>query len=192
MSSRRLPDGYLELCSLDALESLVLARINQAAIFCTQAKQVLQQWVEVEAEVKVARWMLDQRRSDVLRDGAAAQMQAAQSGLAFQSAVLPAVASSPHAAARFALVSNSLHRQCAPSQPAQGSLPIASDVRRLHLRHAGLAIRVGCGGPTKEGGAAKLPGSNRSPGCVRTECSLAHDPPRARIMPSGRHLPAAS
>ncbi|MGA9883629.1 MAG: hypothetical protein WBQ34_07915 [Candidatus Acidiferrales bacterium] len=193
MSSRRLPDGYLELCSLDALESLVLARMNQAANLRAQAQQLLQRWVEVEAEVKVAQWMLDQRRSDQLRAGAAAQMQTAQSCLdPLRPAALPAFAASPHAEAPFAFWSNSLSRQYAPSQKEQSGIPIADGANRLCLRNPALAIRALRGGPTTQGGVVKWRGLNRSPGCVRAECSLVHGPSKAQIGAGARHLPAAS
>jgi hypothetical protein len=78
MGNNRLPDGYLEFCSVDALESLLLARMNQAANLCAHAKQLLHQWVEVEAEAKVARWMLERRRAQQLRAGESSQTHFAQ------------------------------------------------------------------------------------------------------------------
>jgi hypothetical protein len=81
MGNNRLPDGYLEFCSVDALESLLLARMNQAANLCAHAKQLLHQWVEVEAEAKVARWMLEKRRSQQLRAGESAQAHSVQQSI---------------------------------------------------------------------------------------------------------------
>ena len=73
MGGDRLPNGYVERCSLDALESLVLSRMNRAANLHAQAKQAVLLWVEAEAEVKVVQWMLEKRRSQGLRVGDARQ-----------------------------------------------------------------------------------------------------------------------
>jgi hypothetical protein len=73
MGSDRLPNGYVEMCSLDALESLLLSRMNRAANLCAQAKQAVLLWAEAEAEVKVVRWMLEKRRSQGLHAGAVLQ-----------------------------------------------------------------------------------------------------------------------
>ncbi|MGH9715299.1 MAG: hypothetical protein ACRD4R_01000 [Candidatus Acidiferrales bacterium] len=71
MDSKTLPGEYLELCSLDALESLELARLNNAANLRGELKEVLQRWIEAEVDAKLARWMLEKRRSQAFRAGAA-------------------------------------------------------------------------------------------------------------------------
>lgn len=76
MSGECLPDGYLDLCSLGALESLVLSRMDQAAELRKQAQQSLQLWTEAEADVKVAQWMLDLRRRLDLRSEYLVEAQA--------------------------------------------------------------------------------------------------------------------
>lgn len=70
MDGKSIPEGYLELCSLDALESLLLSRMNQSANLCSQMRELLHSWVQAEADVNVARWMLEHRRSEALRAGA--------------------------------------------------------------------------------------------------------------------------
>lgn len=193
MSSRRLPDGYLELCSLDALESLLLARMNQAANLCAQAKQMLQLWVEVEAEVKVAQWMLDRRRSHQLRAGAAAQLQVAHAYLApLQPKVLPAFSAPLHETVTLALLSKSPSSQRASSRLEQERVPNVAAANRLCQRRPAMAIHSICGERTGRNGVAKLPGLNRSPGCIRAEYSLARGPSKTQLGADGRRLPTAS
>lgn len=71
MKSNSTPSGYLELCTVDALESLLLARMNQAANLGTEIRELVRTWVEAEVDVNVARWMLEHRRSQTFRAGAA-------------------------------------------------------------------------------------------------------------------------
>ena len=74
MGSYDLPDGYLEFCSLGALESLALSRMNRAEILRKEAKLLLTQLVRAEAEAQIVRWTLTKRRSQGLRNGAGAQL----------------------------------------------------------------------------------------------------------------------
>lgn len=71
MKSNSTPSGYLELCTVDALESLLLARMNQSANLGTEIRELVRSWVEAEVDVNVARWMLEHRRSQTFRAGAA-------------------------------------------------------------------------------------------------------------------------
>jgi hypothetical protein len=74
MESKTLPDGYLETCSLDALESLMLARKNVAMNFLGETRRLLELWVQAEMDAKLAEWMLDMRRSQALRAGGSAKL----------------------------------------------------------------------------------------------------------------------
>jgi hypothetical protein len=69
MGSNHLPEGYLEFCSLGALESLALSRMNRAAMLRTQVKRMLRQMIEAEAEEKIVCWMLQKRRTQEFRKG---------------------------------------------------------------------------------------------------------------------------
>ncbi len=69
MGCNLLPEGYLAFCSVDALESLALERMNQAANLRMRAKELLSQLVEAEADVRVTRWILEKRRSWRFRGG---------------------------------------------------------------------------------------------------------------------------
>ncbi len=88
MGSNQLPEGYLAFCSLDALESLALARMNDASNLRLQAKQLLSQLVEAEAEVRVARWMLGKRRSRRCRGRMVLGTEAVQQKFEYQQADL--------------------------------------------------------------------------------------------------------
>lgn len=81
MDSATLPDGYLDVCSLEALESLELARLNKAANLRGEMKDVLRRWIEAEVDAKLARWMLEKRRSQQFRAGAAARLAPGQPAL---------------------------------------------------------------------------------------------------------------
>jgi hypothetical protein len=95
MGSDHLPEGYLEFCSLAALESLVLSRMNQAAMLRTQAKLVLQKLVEAEAEVKVVCWVLEKRRSRESRHGRGAKIRSSAGPATLASANLLRLADIP-------------------------------------------------------------------------------------------------
>lgn len=82
MGSYDLPDGYLEFCSLAALESLALSRMNRAEILRKEAKLLLTQLVRAEAEAQIVRWTLTKRRSQGLRNGAGTQLRSAAGSVA--------------------------------------------------------------------------------------------------------------
>jgi len=81
METRTLPDGYLDVCSIEALESLELARLSKAANLRGEMKEVLRRWIDAEVDAKLARWMLEKRRSQQFRAGGAAKPSPAQSVL---------------------------------------------------------------------------------------------------------------
>lgn len=74
MESNTLRDWYLETCSLEALESLMLARKNVAMNFLDETRKLLELWVQAEMDAKLAEWMLDMRRSQALRAGGSAKL----------------------------------------------------------------------------------------------------------------------
>jgi hypothetical protein len=63
MRSAQPPFEYLITSSEAALESFHLARLNQAANFRKELRQVMGDWIEAEAEARLARWILDCRRA---------------------------------------------------------------------------------------------------------------------------------
>jgi len=81
MDSKTLPDGYLDVCSIEALESLELARLNKAANLRDEMKEVLRRWVEAEVDAKLARWMLEKRRTLQFRAGRTAKLAPARAAL---------------------------------------------------------------------------------------------------------------
>jgi hypothetical protein len=109
MESKTLPDGYLETCSLDALESLMLARKNVAMNFLGETRRLLELWVQAEMDAKLAEWMLDMRRSQSLRAGGSAKLLPAKqsAGRAQRALIAPAAA---------AAVVGELRRRQAPAR----------------------------------------------------------------------------
>lgn len=81
MGRDHLPDGYLDFCSLGALESLALSRMNRAALLRKELQSLLVQLVQAEAEAHIVRRTLAQRRSQDLRNGAGSQMRTAPGSL---------------------------------------------------------------------------------------------------------------
>jgi hypothetical protein len=63
MRSTQPPFEYLITSSEPALESFQLARLAQAANFRKELRQVMGDWIEAEAEARLARWILDCRRA---------------------------------------------------------------------------------------------------------------------------------
>jgi hypothetical protein len=63
MSDTRPPLEYLIACSEAGLESFELSRMNQAANLRKQLRQIVEQWIESEVNARVARCLLDCRRS---------------------------------------------------------------------------------------------------------------------------------
>jgi hypothetical protein len=62
MSDTRPPLEYLITCSEPGLESFELSRMNHAANFRKQLRQIVEQWIESEVDARVARCMLECRR----------------------------------------------------------------------------------------------------------------------------------
>lgn len=63
MGDTRPPLEYLVSCSASALESMELARLNQASNLRKELSQVLEEWVNCEADARLARWVLECRRA---------------------------------------------------------------------------------------------------------------------------------
>ncbi|HVB87489.1 MAG TPA: hypothetical protein VNK23_12585 [Candidatus Dormibacteraeota bacterium] len=98
METKTLPDGYLDVCSIEALESLELARLNKAANLRGEMKEVLSRWMEAEVDAKLARWMLEKRRSQQFRAGGTARLALGQAGLGSSTRALLPPAPHPRAA----------------------------------------------------------------------------------------------
>jgi hypothetical protein len=63
MGNTQLSFEYLAMCSPSALESLELSQLNQASNLRKELWQIMQRWIESEVQAKVARWLLESRRS---------------------------------------------------------------------------------------------------------------------------------
>jgi len=138
MESKTLPDGYLETCSLDALESLMLARKNVAMNFLGETRRLLELWVQAEMDAKLAEWMLDMRRSQSLRAGGSAKLlPAKQLAARAQHALL-----APAAAALKAPTAGHAARPPAPPNAAP-VLPAARIPSRPSHRKAAAVPGVG-------------------------------------------------
>lgn len=102
METKTLPEGYLQSCSIEALESLVLARKNAAANLLGETRSLLQRWVQADIDARLAEWMLAMRRSQALREGGSVELPAQPSESATSRALLGAAedcASGQHPAA---------------------------------------------------------------------------------------------
>lgn len=62
MRTRELPLEYLIRASKETLESFELTRLNRAANFRKEARDVLNDWVQAEVESRLARFVLERRR----------------------------------------------------------------------------------------------------------------------------------
>lgn len=65
MGSACSPFHYFATCSEPALESYELSRLNQASNFRKEFRHLIDQWIDCEAEARVARLMLESRRAEV-------------------------------------------------------------------------------------------------------------------------------
>lgn len=63
MRTRELPLEYLIRASKETLESFELTRLNRAANFRKEARDVLNDWVQAEVESRLARFVLERRRA---------------------------------------------------------------------------------------------------------------------------------
>ena len=63
MRTSHLPVEYLARASKETLESFELARLNRAANFRKEAREVLNDWVQAEVESRLARFVLERRRA---------------------------------------------------------------------------------------------------------------------------------
>ena len=71
--------AYLFSCSKESLESFELSRLNRAANLRKELRQITEEWIQAEVESRLARWILEQRRSE-----SPAQTQAEQAVLPFR------------------------------------------------------------------------------------------------------------
>jgi hypothetical protein len=62
MSATRPPLSYLVTCSQMSLESVELARLNQAANLRKEFHQILEEWIDSEVDARLARSLLQWRR----------------------------------------------------------------------------------------------------------------------------------
>lgn len=63
MRTRELPLEYLIRASKETLESFELTRLNRAANFRKEARDVMNDWVQAEIESRLARFVLERRRA---------------------------------------------------------------------------------------------------------------------------------
>ncbi len=63
MSESKPPLKYLADCSEASLESFELSRLNQIANLRKELREVLDEWVEAEVQVRLARRILEDRRA---------------------------------------------------------------------------------------------------------------------------------
>lgn len=131
MESKTLPDDYLEACSLDALESLMLARMNLATNLLGEVRNVLELWVQAEMDARLASWMLETRRSQALRAGGAARLLPEKTLLGRPQRALPGPAAAADAEPIARLVARSV-----PSAAALPAAPVARIASRRSHRDA--------------------------------------------------------
>ena len=63
MGDTRLPLEYMVSCSQSALESMELGRLNQVSNLRKELRQVLEEWIDCEVDARLARWILECRRT---------------------------------------------------------------------------------------------------------------------------------
>ena len=63
MQSAKNPVEYLAGASKISLESFELNRLNQIANLRKELREVMEEWIEAEVEVRFARWVLENRRA---------------------------------------------------------------------------------------------------------------------------------
>ncbi len=195
MGSTALPEGYLEFCSLGALESLALSRMNGAAILRKQVKALLFQLVQAEAEVQIVRWIMAKRRLQELRQGARSKIQyavapvAVPRGYLLDGAEVAADSSDPSTrpnSARPAVLTVPPARKAAaqiralrPTIPLRASRGVGAALTR-YARRTHAACRRPCRG-------GLLPTSKSSVGTIIAE-TLFFEPYRGQIA-VGFHPP---
>lgn len=69
---------YLASCSSASLESFELARLNDKANLRKQMIEVLDQWVEVDVQARVANWILARRRQQSTEPSSSRRKNSAQ------------------------------------------------------------------------------------------------------------------
>ena len=71
MDAPRPPLEYLARCSQASLESLELMRLNRAANLRKEFEELLNQWIDAEADARMARTILNWRRGETPLEGPA-------------------------------------------------------------------------------------------------------------------------
>src|SRR5579863_7500492 len=117
MSSTQLPLEYLVTSSEDCLEGFELARLNQISNLRKEFSQVFDEWVEAEIAARMARWVLDGRRSQ--GEGASIERLASTRGTSRE---LPADASDPRHALLFEAQTKSRRSRASNAFLAGGSI----------------------------------------------------------------------
>ena len=77
MHTPQLPVEYLVRASKETLESFELTRLNRAANFRKEAREVLNDWVQAEVESRLARFVLERRRAQSSHRPVAARISSA-------------------------------------------------------------------------------------------------------------------
>ena len=72
------PLEYLITSSRSSLEGFELARLNRAANLKKELRQILEEWVQTEADARLARWVLECRRNGDRSDAPTADIQTIQ------------------------------------------------------------------------------------------------------------------
>ena len=70
MGSTGFPSEYLMTCSEPAIESYELSRLNRAALLRKEIWKLIDQWVECEAEARLACWLRQSRSAQASVQGA--------------------------------------------------------------------------------------------------------------------------
>src|SRR5713226_8316138 len=66
MGSAHPPLEYLITTSNTSLESFELSRLNAVANLRKEIRQIVDDWVQAEIEARIARWVLERRRTDTV------------------------------------------------------------------------------------------------------------------------------
>jgi hypothetical protein len=69
MGETRPPLEYLATCSQMSLESVELSRLNRAANLRKEFQELLQEWIDTEVDARLARSILEWRRSQISTAG---------------------------------------------------------------------------------------------------------------------------
>lgn len=65
MGDSKPPFHYLRTCSPTSLEAFELSRYNRVANLRKEFRDLVEQWIEAEVDLRVAHWIREQRRSEL-------------------------------------------------------------------------------------------------------------------------------